>query len=72
MKNVKIQFVRKYEGYGGTQYDIKYHSGRICVFVCEEDLPDTVRKFIATAKRITKQYDYTSTRKNKNEIIYEA
>ena len=72
MKNGKIEFVRKYEGYSGTTYDIKYHSGRLCAFVLEEDLPATAKKFIATAKRITKQYDYTSTRKNKNEIIYKA
>lgn len=71
MKNGKIKFVREYEN-NGKMYDIVYHSGRLCAFVDEGDLPATVRKFIATAKRITKQYDYTSTRKNKNEIIYEA
>ena len=70
MENGKIRFVREYEN-NGKQFDIIYHS-RTVLFVHEEDLPVTVRKFIASAKRITKQYDHTSTRKNKNEIIYEA
>lgn len=70
MKNGKIKFVREYEN-NGKQFDIIYHS-RAVLFVSENDLPKTVVSFIKAAKKITKQYDYTSTRKNKNEIIYEA
>lgn len=70
MKNGKIKFVREYEN-NGKQFDIIYNS-RARLFVDETDLPKSVVAFIKTAKKITKQYDYTSTRKNKNEIIYEA
>lgn len=72
-KTNRIKFVRKYENnQNQIQCDIIYHSGRSLLFVSESDLPETVKKFINTSTRVTKQYDYTSTRKNKNEIIYEA
>jgi hypothetical protein len=70
MKSGKIKFVREYENYG-KKYDVIYHSRR-CVTYSANELPETVKRFVTTATRVTKQYDYTSTRKNKNEIIYEA
>ena len=70
MKNGKIKFVREYESYE-KKYDVIYHSRR-CVTYSENELPETVKNFITSATRVKKQYDYTSTRKNKNEIIYEA
>lgn len=69
MKSEKIKFVREYENNGKT-FDIIYHS-RSVLFVPENKLPKTVVDFIKTAKA-TKQYDYTSCRKDKNEIIYQA
>ena len=69
MENRKIKFVREYESYE-KKYDVIYHSRR-CVTYSENELPQSVKNFISKAKA-TKQYDYTSTRKNKNEIIYEA
>ena len=71
MESGKIKFVREYEN-NGKMYDVIYHSRRGFLFISESDLPETVKKFIKSATRVTKQYDYTSTRKNKNEIIYEA
>ena len=67
MKDGKIKFVREYENYG-KKYDVIYDSTR-CVTYYENELPQTVKNFISKAKA-TKQYDYTSTRNNKNEIIY--
>lgn len=69
MKNGKIKFVREYESYE-KKYDVIYHSSR-CITYSENKLPQSVKTFISKAKA-TKQYDYTSTRKNKNEIIYET
>lgn len=69
MKNGKIKFVREYENYG-KKYDVIYYSHR-CVTYSENELPQSVKRFISQAKA-TEQYDYTSTRKNKNEIIYET
>lgn len=72
MKNGKIKFVREYtDDQNAKIFDIIYYS-RALLFVPEEDLPKTVINFMKTATRITKQYDYTALRKNKNEIIYEA
>lgn len=72
MKSGKIKFVREYKNNQDVkEFDIIYHS-RAVLFVPENELPKTVVAFIKTAKKVTKQYDYTSTRKNKNEIIYEA
>lgn len=69
MENGKIKFVREYESYE-KKYDVIYRSRR-CVTYSENELPQSVKNFISKAKA-TKQYDYTSTRKNKNEIIYET
>lgn len=69
MKNGKIKFVREYENYG-KKYDVIYHTRR-CATYSENELPQSVKNFITQAKA-TKQYDYTSTRKDKNEIIYET
>lgn len=72
MKKQKIKFVREYtDDQNAKIFDIIYYS-RALLFVHEEDLPKTVINFMNTAARITKQYDYTALRKNKNEIIYEA
>ncbi len=62
-----IKFVREYENYE-KKYDVIYRSRR-CVTYSENKLPQSVKNFISQAQA-TKQYDYTSTRKNKNEIIY--
>ena len=73
MKNNKIKFVREYKSNGDeTIYEIIYYSRRCVMCFGESELPETVKKFLKAATRVTKQYDYTSTRKNKNEIIYEA
>ena len=70
MANEKIKFVREYESYE-KKYDVIYHSFR-CFTYSENELPETVKRFIKAATRVKKQYDYTAIRKNKNEIIYEA
>ena len=66
-----IKFVRKYEAYNHTWYDVIYSTGRAFTFI-EADLPKTVVNFIRTATKRTEQYDRTSPRKNKYETIYEA
>lgn len=72
MKNGKIKFVREYvNDKDEKKFDIIYHSKAV-IFVPENELPKTVVAFIKSAKKVTKQYDYTALRKNKNEIIYES
>lgn len=64
-----IKFVREYENHGKI-FEVVYESRRCRTFFGEDELPATVKKFMATAK-VTKQYDYTATRKDKNEILYQ-
>lgn len=71
MKGAKIKFVRKYENWRENFYDVIYQSGRAYTFT-ETELPKTVVEFVTTATKRYEQYDYTSTRKNKYEMIYEA
>lgn len=61
----KIRFIRKYEFYRKTYYDIIYASGRI--FTVDTDrMPKTAKAFIETHSG-KEQYDITSKR---YEIIY--
>lgn len=67
----KIKFVRKYENYRENFYDVIYRSGRVYTY-SEPDLPKTIINFVTNATKRTEQYDRTSTRANKWEMIYEA
>lgn len=68
MKETKIKFIREYEGWGGTWYDIIYKSGR-CHTALKCDLSKTAKEFINNATRREEQYDRIFKRP---EIIYMA
>ena len=62
-----IKFVRKYNWYGSTGYDVVYENNRLYIFQ-ENELPKTVATFIQNATRVTEQRDpYHGF-----ETIYEA
>lgn len=66
-----IKFIREYEFYGSTWYDIIYTDGKFITrvrTVLEPDLPKTARRYIAGAKR--EEHLITEHGKTRNEIIY--
>ncbi len=69
MKNKKIKFVRMYKMYRENWYEVIYNSGRIHTYAGEQNLPYTVREYVATANKRTEQYDKVF---NRLEMIYEA
>ena len=68
MKKAEIRFVREYNYWNTTWYDVIYKSGRLCMHTAE-NLPKTVREYIDNASKKTTQFDRTFKR---DEIIYEA
>ena len=63
-----IKFVREYEAYGSTWYNVLYaKSNRLYTFTTE-DLPETVKRWLKGRKGI-EQYDRVFKR---DEIIYKA
>ena len=65
MKETKIKFIREYEAYNHTWYDIIYKSGR-CHTVMD-DISKTAKEFIDKATIRREQYDRTV---NRPEVIY--
>jgi hypothetical protein len=65
----KIKFIRKYEFYGSTAYEVIYMSGRIVSFrdTQTEKMPATVKAFL-DGKQPREQYDKLFKR---TEYIYE-
>ena len=61
-----IEFVRRFEYYGTLWTDVKYKSGRVVSY--RGNLPETVKKFIASATKIYLIYDEIFGR---DEMIYE-
>lgn len=51
-----IKFVREYQMYGRTYYDIVYKTHRLTTRT-PDDLPETARRFMVNAKTVTEQYD---------------
>lgn len=68
MKNANIDFVRKYEAYGCTWFDVIYKSRR-CYTYNMMELPKTVWDFVTTANDRKEQFDKTF---NRYEMIYSA
>ena len=62
-----IKFVREYQMYGRTYYDIVYKTHRIATRT-PDDLPETARRFMANAKKVTTQHDPVF---NWDETIYQ-
>ena len=65
MKETKIKFIREYEAYNHTWYDIIYKSGR-CHTVMD-GISKTAKEFINNATHRIEQYDRTVHRP---EVLY--
>ena len=61
-----IKFVRKYQMYGRTYFDVVYNSFRVYSFT-PDDLPKTARRFIDNASETVNQFDRLF---NRTETIY--
>lgn len=65
----KIKFIRKYDFYNSTAYEVIYHSGRIVSYWDSqiEKMPATVKAFLE-GKKPREQYDKVFRR---TEYIYQ-
>lgn len=67
MNNQNIKFVRSYLFYNRLRIDVIYNSCRVFTYT-PETLPETVKRFMASAPKIHTHYDKVY---NRDETIYE-